>query len=323
MSGVFFIYYCSFYFLIILVTIQYLYKFNSNLVYGVKKLWKFKQLAKHYFFLSYYDVIYYIIAQFILFFTLKVKKTFTTFVTPLCLLYIFTTLVLIFVLALILKIFVKETKDIHTLLISILFLYLGLTTFIHINNFLIFLLAVEVIGTTYYFFFLTQIMQHSDTFLKFKNALSLYLWTSFCVLCFLGATLLTLIYYCGTLDFAQLLYLSQNIPSIVWHFLFLGLGWKVGVAGFQFFKLELYNFLPLYTILLFSIFTLFINYFILNYILVIFWPIFFFNKAVYIIYLLTINILLLMRVQSNILFSQFLAYSGVNTWATIFLFALI
>lgn len=89
--------------------------------------------------------------------------------------YIFTTLVLIFVLALILKIFVKETKDIHTLLISILFLYLGLTTFIHINNFLIFLLAVEVIGTTYYFFFLTQIMQHSDTFLKFKNALSLYL----------------------------------------------------------------------------------------------------------------------------------------------------
>lgn len=153
MSGVFFIYYCSFYFLIILVTIQYLYKFNSNLVYGVKKLWKFKQLAKHYFFLSYYDVIYYIIAQFILFFTLKVQKTFTTFVTPLCLLYIFTTLVLIFVLALILKIFVKETKDIHTLLISILFLYLGLTTFIHINNFLIFLLAVEVIGTTYYFFF--------------------------------------------------------------------------------------------------------------------------------------------------------------------------
>lgn len=110
-----------------------------------------------------------------MFFSLKVKKTFYLFVTPLCFLYILTSLVLIFSLTIILKLFVKESKDIHTLLITILFLYFGLTTFIHINNFLIFLLAVEVIGTTYYFFFLTQIMQSADTFLKFKNALSLYL----------------------------------------------------------------------------------------------------------------------------------------------------
>ncbi len=153
--------------------------------------------------------------------------------------------------------------------------------------------------------------------------LSLYLWASFFVL-FLFIVLVSLIvFYCGTLNFLELSYFFLKLPAAIWHLLFIIIGWKAGSAGFQFFKLELYQVLPMFSLFIFSFTTLFFNFLIFSYIINVFWPIFFYNKALYLTYVLVLNLFLIYKAQENLLFYYFLGYSAINTWTIIFLFSLI
>jgi len=88
---------------------------------------------------------------------------------------------------------------------------------------------------------------------------------------------------------------------------------KVGVPGFHFFKLELYRLLSVVSLLLFSLFTLFINFFILAFIMINYHDVLLNFNQTYLVYLLVVNILLLLRGYLVDSVFNFLALSSVNT----------
>ena len=52
-------------------------------------------------------------------------------------------------------------------------------------------------------------------------------------------------------------------------------------------------------------------------------PIFFFSKAIILVYLLLFNFVLLLSLQSHLPFYDFFGYSSINTLGTVLLFGLI
>lgn len=323
MSGVALVYWMSLYICFILFFLQYFLKLIKLNVFGKKTTLKKILLTPEVLLLKKHDILYCSGLQLVVLMTLKLQDIALTQTFFFCLVFSLQFLIIVFFFMSLLKFVTVSLKDVHTVFLTLVLLYFCINLFIVVTNFITLLLMIELIGTLYYFFLLTRCTQTLTTFVKYKNLLSLYLWASFFVL-FLFVVLISLIvFYCGTLNFLELSYFFLKLPAAIWHLLFIIIGWKVGSAGFQFFKLELYQVLPMFSLFVFSFTTLFFNFLIFSYIIHVFWPIFFYNKALYLTYILVLNLFLIYKAQENLLFYYFLGYSAINTWTVIFLFSLI
>lgn len=195
---------------------------------------------------------------------------------------------------------------------SFYFSILVLFIFLIINNLILFLLALELVAVLYYFFFLNILSASTLSLIRYKNFLILYLLNSLLTTILFSLGILIISWSTGTLAFSELLYFYDKIIVGVLLIL-LSLGWKLGLPGLHFFKLELYNYIPLSTFFFFSILSLLLN----TYILVLFFFLFKLTLLLYIniflTFMLTISCILLSRASSSITGYQFIAYSTLAT----------
>lgn len=265
----------------------------------------------------------YVTTQLLLLVTLKLDFRVWPPLFSIYTLYLLTVLIFIKILLSSSKVTETSRMELNNIFLALIFSAVAIANFYLIENLLLFVFILEVIGITYYFFFLNHLSKSKSSFIKFKNIVSMYLWTSFLVLVFLSCFIFILVIHCGTLDFLQLDCLASTIPSITLHLLIVALFWKSGAPGFHFIKIQLYQYLPVYSILVFSVISLFINYFLLQFIVIMFSSILLLDKGWFLIYLLIVNFALLLRVQVHLNFYEFLAYSATSTWATLILFGVI
>jgi len=216
----------------------------------------------------------------------------------------------------------KDVRELNLIFVIMIFFFIAITSFFFANNLLMWFLALELIGVVYYFFFLYTLSRNTLTVIKYKNLLSNYLWMSFFLLVFLAALMFCVINTVGSLHFGELMRLCQNIP-VLWHLIILVLLWKTGAPGFHFLKFELYQYMPVYTLIAFSAISLFVNFFVLQFLASIVWYVLITFRFYFLIYVLIVNVVLLVRGLGLTSFYQFLGLSALNTTTLLFMFFLI
>ena len=185
----------------------------------------------------------------------------------------------------------------------------------YINSIILFFLFIELYAILFYFIFLNDV--HTNTsfdVLKLKNALLLYLISNFITTIFLLIGLIYTVSSYGTTHFTELNFIAtstNNSPFIV--FIVIGFLLKLGLPMLHFLKLEIYKYLDISFVIIFSIITLLLNYFLvinfLNY--GVFNLILIKYKIVYI--LLFFNLVFLAQKLKLSNFNEFIAYSGFTT----------
>lgn len=310
--------------LFIVLTISYINKLIVLPLEETRLNWQVsKYTTNNIFLLSYPELSYYTSIHFIMLITMRGTTTswgdlnnFFFFS-----IFFFVLTVLIYILFLIKK---QVNTTTNNLIISIsLWFYLLFITFPYINNLIIFFLALETISVLYYFFFLHQTSSNLTTFIKLKNLLANYLWLSFLTLITFVGCITICFSNVGTANFSQLTAAQNFISQISWYFLLASIMWKIGSPGFHFFKLELYQYLPLHTLIFFSLISVYFNTYLLLFFFYNFLLYFVYHKYSTLIIILIINIFLLIRGLKLNSFYQFLGFSAINTWTTILLMLLI
>ncbi len=216
----------------------------------------------------------------------------------------------------------KDVRELNLIFVIMIFFFITITSFFFVKNLLLWFLALELIGVIYYFFFLYTLSKNTLTIIKYKNLLSNYLWMSFFLLMFLAILIFFVISLVGSLQFDELMRLCQEIP-VLWHSIILVLLWKAGAPGFHFLKFELYQYMPVYTLIAFSALSLFVNFFVLQFLVSMIWSVLIIFRFYFLIYVLAINIFLLTRGLVLTSFYQFLGLSALNTTTLLFTFFLI
>ena len=216
----------------------------------------------------------------------------------------------------------KDVRELNLIFVIMIFFFIAITSIFFVKNLLLWFLALELIGIIYYFFFLYTLSKNTLTIIKYKNLLSNYLWMSFFLLMFLATLIFFVINLVGSLHFEELMQLCQEIP-VLWHFIILVLLWKTGTPGFHFLKFELYQYMPVYTLITFSALSLFVNFFVLQFLVSMIWYVLITFRFYFLIYVLAINIFLLTRGLVLTSFYQFLGLSALNTTTLLFTFFLI
>ena len=181
-----------------------------------------------------------------------------------------------------------------------------------LKDYIFLLLFLELLGVAYYFFFLNYLDKVYISFLRYKHFLIVYLLNSFLITLFFSFGMLLLCIYYGTLNFTELLYFTLEKKYALF-FILIGLGWKLGLPGVHFFKLELYNYLPLTLLFFFSIISLILHTYIFYYFYILFY-----SKIVPLLYnFLSISIVISCIVTTRgynfISGYQFIAYSTLIT----------
>lgn len=137
-----------------------------------------------------------------------------------------------------------------------------------IENLLSFFLLLECCTIIYFFFFLESHFINNFYLLKTKNQILIFLWSSFFTSLCVGISTFLISQKFHTLNLYELDFFST--PTIYGLILLLGLFTKIGMPGFHYFKLEVYKYLPVSTLFIFSLLTLILN--ILFTIFLISWP---------------------------------------------------
>ena len=189
-----------------------------------------------------------------------------------------------------------------------LFFFLYLITFC--KDYISFLIIIETITTLYFFFFIKYSFTDSLSTVKYKNLISYYLWLSFFTLIFIILNLMQWVYFFGSLDFLELTYFINNNYFII---IFVSFFWKLGVPGFHFFKIEVYKYLDILPLIIFSTISLLINTLLIIYLLNILNVILTYKSLLILIVIIS-NIILLLQGVDKIYFFYFLALSSINTW---------
>lgn len=192
--------------------------------------------------------------------------------------------------------------------ITILVLFLILIC----NNFILFLLILETIAVLYYFFFLNIVDSNVVSLLKYKNFLILYLLNSLFTTIFFSIGLAYLAWKVGTLTFSELNYFTLDIFIGIGLITF-SLGWKLGLPGLHFFKLELYNYISLSLLFFFSSLSLILNSYIIIIYYVLFKPILAIYLNTILTFILLISSMLVNRGLTSLTGYQFIAYSTIIT----------
>lgn len=223
---------------------------------------------------------------------------------------VFFSLIIIF--SYINKFFTKFNKDYIFLLNFSLLMFIPL--FFFVNNYIIFYLFIELYAILFYFFFLNVNFNSKTLYLiQYKNSLLMYLFNNFLtsMLYLFGLTYIISIF--GTLNFIELKYLS-NI-NITWQMYLLVLSFiiKLSLPGYHFLKIELYKYLDVTIVIIFSVITLYINYL---------FTIFFFNQSTIYIIVNSYKYLSLLLLLSFFFFihklkinnfQEFISFSGFAT----------
>lgn len=275
--------------------------------------WTFRRIIPSYTLLESWEIRVFWVYQLIAFSSLKILSNQWTLLFKVIYFYSFLSLFLILFFIILSERMTTDKVALNIIYLLLVVFFIVLTSFFFVTNVILAVLAFELIAVLYYFFFVYQLQKNFATFIKLKNLLSNYLWLSFITLLFLVSSVFACIYICGTVNFTQLHYLQYTITPIFWHILLIGLFCKIGVPGFHFFKLELYQYLPMLLLIMFSILSLYISCFLLTFIIVAFGPILKTQVGFLLIYTLIFNIILTVRGFHLTSFYQFFALSAVNT----------
>jgi hypothetical protein len=183
------------------------------------------------------------------------------------------------------------------------------------DSFLVLFFFVELYGVLYYFCFLTSYNFTNQTILKYKNGLLLLLWNNFLTTVFMSLGCFFFLKNYGTTSFVELSLLPMYNLSV--YFFLVGFFWKLGLPSFHFFKLEVYRFLLKENVLLFSIITTLINFFLFFFLFSInlVFSFIYFEKILLTIFISSITLIIVNLKLIN--FLQFFAFSGVFTLTTI------
>jgi len=310
-------------FFLLMISHLYLFEFFCIVTYGRSIYWYTRKILGSITLISFKEINFYVNIQLILIFTLKISGAKWFLGYYIYIVYILSLLIFFKILLYLSKSVIISKEAISTNFMVLMLIYVGIANIYLVKDLVLFLFILELIGITYYFFFLNKLSTTNLTFLKYKNLISFYLWTSFLVLIAISVAILITVYNYGTLYFSELNLFTYGFNEYTWQFLLFSLLWKIGAPGYHFFKLQIYQFLPLYTLLLFSVVSLFINFLLLQFMLMSLVPIFFFSKAIILVYLLLFNFVLLLSLQSHLPFYDFFGYSSINTLGTVLLFGLI
>ncbi len=227
-------------------------------------------------------------------------------------------LLIIFIIIIILKVIniYNETNSniyILSLLTGGLFIF-----FLNIiSSLLTFLFLMEIFSVLYYFFFLEKLTKNSDlNLINFKNNLLIYLWNCFLTTIIYGISLFFLLKENGTVDLFELYIIKQSKDLSLLIF-FISFFIKLGLPGFHFLKLEIYKYLPIKVLIIFSTITLLLNINLLTW--VIFQDIFFsfiISNKVFTIIILFVGFFSLIQLTLDS-WQQFIAFSSLLTMFTI------
>jgi hypothetical protein len=183
-----------------------------------------------------------------------------------------------------------------------------------VNNYITFYILIELYAIIFYFFFLNINFNFKQLYLiQYKNSLLLYLFNNFLtsILYLIGVNYIIVFY--GTVNFTELSFFNQFEGKWQIYFLILSFLLKLSLPGYHFLKIELYKYLTVSNVILFSVITLYINFL---------FTIFIFNQNLIFCtlnYFKVINLLILCGLFffihklkiSN--FQEFVSYSGFAT----------
>lgn len=186
--------------------------------------------------------------------------------------------------------------------------------FFFIKNYVILYIIVELYAILFYFFFLNINFNFKQLYLiQYKNSLLLYLFNNFLTSILFLFGINSIISCYGSINFIELNFFSLIKPNWHLYFIIVAFIFKLSLPGYHFLKIELYKYLSISNVILFSVITLYINYlftfFIFNQNLI------FFLLNYYKIFNLILFLSLFFFIQklkiSN--FQEFIAYSGFAT----------
>jgi hypothetical protein len=205
-----------------------------------------------------------------------------------------------------------------------IFIFITISSFyfiLQLKSFLTLFFFIEIYGAIYYFCFLSSYTFTNQTALQYKNGLMLLLWNNFLTTFFLAIGCYFLIKASGTSQFLELAEVTPTNPYV--YLYLIGIGWKLGLPIFHFFKLEVYTFLLKENVFLFSIITVLVNLTILFFCLTqpIIYNTLFLNNFLFIMFLFVLMLLCINLKVTSILY--FYALSSALTLATVLVLFLI
>lgn len=224
--------------------------------------------------------------------------------------YISNNLSFLFVLAPILLIILYAYKKENlSFLVYNIFFFIYILNFI--NSLIIFFMLIELYSLLFYLIILFQIqLKTSKDLLKIKNVLLLYLLGNFLTTSFLLIGIISIIETFGTTSMVELNFFNYfNIPDYLFTIV-LAFFIKLALPLVHFLKLEIYKYLSISSVVLFSTLSLVVNYFLITTFLnvQIFIYVLLNYKLIYI--LLITNIIILSQKLKLSDFNEFIAYSG-------------
>lgn len=186
--------------------------------------------------------------------------------------------------------------------------------FLYIKTLIAFFLLMELYSIIFYFFFLNNTPKQSTlTLLQYKNMLLLYLLNNFFISIFFLIGINSIIELWGTSNFMELSILNTHTYPWTNYFIIIGFLFKLALPGFHFFKLEIYKYLSMDVVVVYSVITIFINYWLVLYLLN-FNFIYNLLESYKILNIVCIGVLFFFihKLKVNV-FGEFIAYSGFAT----------
>lgn len=186
--------------------------------------------------------------------------------------------------------------------------------FFFINNYVTFYLFIELYAIIFYFFFLNINFNFKQLFLiQYKNSLLLYLFNNFFTSILYLFGLHYIISQYGTINFYELNFFNSLSSDLCLYIIIISFVFKLSLPGYHFLKIEIYKYLTINNVILFSVITLYINFLL---------TLFFFNQNI-IFFILNsykfLNLLILcvffffihkLKISN---FQEFISYSGFAT----------
>jgi len=182
-----------------------------------------------------------------------------------------------------------------------------------VNSYIYLFLYLELYSLFFYFFFLQNNIKQKIFLIQYKNMLLLYLLNNFLASILFLLGIFSIIYYIGSTNFLESNILNSLDIHYEYYILIISLFIKLSLPGYHFLKIEIYKYLNIENVIFFSVITIYINFFFINFI---FSQPITFNilnnyKQFHIILILTI-LFFVQKLKINN-FQEFIAYSGFAT----------
>lgn len=195
----------------------------------------------------------------------------------------------------------------------VMFSIVVFTTIIsYVSNFIMLFMFLEFYAIIFYFYLLEYNKNESTNLIKYKNSLLLYLFNNFVISAFFIFATAHILYSYGTVHFVELsmFSISDSIFSIS---MLLSILLKLSLPGFHFLKIEMYKYLSLDNVIIFSVITLFVNFILINYLMHVNLISYIFNIYKILNVVIIISVFTIIQKLKTATFQEFVAYSGFAT----------